>query len=65
MEPRRDLKGEMSMARILITGGAGFIGSHLVEHLLRRDHEILCLDNYFTGPVISTCGIIPAGADPP
>jgi UDP-glucuronate decarboxylase len=37
------------MARILITGGAGFIGSHLVEHLLRQDHEILCLDNYFTG----------------
>jgi len=37
------------MARILITGGAGFIGSHLVEHLLGRDHDILCLDNYFTG----------------
>jgi UDP-glucuronate decarboxylase len=37
------------MARILITGGAGFIGSHLVEYLLRQDHEIICLDNYFTG----------------
>ena len=37
------------MARILITGGAGFIGSHLVEYLLHQDHEILCLDNYFTG----------------
>jgi UDP-glucuronate decarboxylase len=37
------------MARILVTGGAGFIGSHLVEYLLRQDHEILCLDNYFTG----------------
>ncbi|MFA4903965.1 MAG: UDP-glucuronic acid decarboxylase family protein [Desulfobaccales bacterium] len=37
------------MARILITGGAGFIGSHLVEYLLNRNHEILCLDNYFTG----------------
>ncbi|MBM4302670.1 MAG: SDR family oxidoreductase [Deltaproteobacteria bacterium] len=37
------------MARILITGGAGFIGSHLVEYLLCRDDEILCLDNFFTG----------------
>ncbi len=37
------------MTRILITGGAGFIGSHLVEHLLGQDHEVLCLDNYFTG----------------
>jgi len=49
MEPRGDVKGETHMARILITGGAGFIGSHLVESLLRQDHEILCLDNYFTG----------------
>jgi len=49
MEPRGDVKGETHMARILITGGAGFIGSHLVEYLLHQDHEILCLDNYFTG----------------
>jgi len=49
MEPRGNVKGETDMARILITGGAGFIGSHLVEHLLRQEHEILCLDNYFTG----------------
>jgi UDP-glucuronate decarboxylase len=37
------------MARILVTGGAGFIGSHLVERLLGDGHEVLCLDNYFTG----------------
>jgi len=37
------------MARILVTGGAGFIGSHLVEFLLQQGHEVLCLDNYFTG----------------
>ena len=37
------------MARILVTGGAGFIGSHLVEYLLKQDHEVISLDNYFTG----------------
>ena len=35
--------------RILVTGGAGFIGSHLCERLLGDGHEILCLDNFFTG----------------
>jgi len=35
--------------RILITGGAGFLGSHLCERLLRDGHEIICLDNFFTG----------------
>jgi UDP-glucuronate decarboxylase len=35
--------------RILVTGGAGFIGSHLVEYLLGHGHEVLALDNYFTG----------------
>ena len=35
--------------RILVTGGAGFLGSHLVERLLAEGHEVLCVDNYFTG----------------
>jgi UDP-glucuronate decarboxylase len=35
--------------RVLVTGGAGFIGSHLCERLLREGHEVLCLDNFFTG----------------
>lgn len=35
--------------RILITGGAGFIGSHLCERLLAEGHDVICLDNYFTG----------------
>ena len=37
------------MKRILITGGAGFVGSHLCEYLLNRGNEVICLDNYFTG----------------
>ncbi len=35
--------------RILVTGGAGFLGSHLCERLLRDGHDVLCVDNYFTG----------------
>lgn len=38
-----------SKKRILITGGAGFLGSHLCEKLLDRGHEVLCVDNFFTG----------------
>jgi UDP-glucuronate decarboxylase len=37
------------MKRILVTGGAGFIGSHLCEKLLGTGNEVICLDNYFTG----------------
>ncbi len=37
------------MKRILITGGAGFLGSHLCERLLGEGHEILCVDNFYTG----------------
>src|SRR5512137_1249062 len=35
--------------KVLVTGGAGFIGSHLCKRLLADDHEVICLDNYFTG----------------
>lgn len=35
--------------RILITGGAGFLGSHLCDRLIEQGHEIICLDNFFTG----------------
>jgi len=37
------------MKKILITGGAGFVGSHLCERLLKEGNEVICLDNYFTG----------------
>ena len=35
--------------RVLVTGGAGFLGSHLCERLLAEDNDVLCVDNYFTG----------------
>lgn len=35
--------------RILVTGGAGFLGSHLCDSLLSQDHDVICMDNFFTG----------------
>lgn len=37
------------MKRVLVTGGAGFIGSHLCERLLKEGNELLCVDNFHTG----------------
>src|SRR6202047_3753475 len=39
----------LTRKRVLVTGGAGFLGSHLCERLLRDGHDVLCIDNYFTG----------------
>jgi UDP-glucuronate decarboxylase len=39
----------MKQLRILVTGGAGFLGSHLCERLANEGHDVICLDNYFTG----------------
>jgi UDP-glucuronate decarboxylase len=40
---------DLTRKRVLVTGGAGFLGSHLCERLLRDGHDVLCADNYFTG----------------
>lgn len=40
---------DLSRKRILVTGGAGFLGSHLCERLVHDGHEVLCVDNFFTG----------------
>jgi UDP-glucuronate decarboxylase len=37
------------VSKVLVTGGAGFLGSHLCERLLAEGHDVLCVDNYFTG----------------
>ncbi len=39
------------MSRILITGGAGFIGSHLCDYLLSKGHQVICMDNFITGDI--------------
>ena len=45
----KKLRNYNRLKRILVTGGAGFLGSHLCERLLNEGHEVICLDNFFTG----------------
>ena len=48
-----------SNKRILITGGAGFLGSHLCERLLDEGHEVLCVDNFYTGRRMNIAHLLP------
>lgn len=49
-----------STKRILVTGGAGFIGSHVCERLVADGHDVICLDNYYTGTKDNVAGLIGA-----
>jgi UDP-glucuronate decarboxylase len=42
-------RSALTRRRILVTGGAGFLGSHLVDQLMSDGHEVIALDNFFTG----------------
>ncbi|HQP37355.1 MAG TPA: GDP-mannose 4,6-dehydratase, partial [Polyangiaceae bacterium] len=43
------MRSRITRKRVLVTGGAGFLGSHLIDRLLARGDEVLCADNLFTG----------------
>jgi UDP-glucuronate decarboxylase len=49
----------MARKRIMVTGGAGFLGSHLCERLLKEGHDVLCVDNYFTGRKDNIAHLLP------
>ena len=42
-------ENDMDRKRILVTGGAGFLGSHLCDRLIEQGNDVICLDNLFTG----------------
>ncbi|MEX3958693.1 UDP-glucuronate decarboxylase [Trinickia symbiotica] len=50
---------EFDRKRILVTGGAGFLGSHLCERLVEAGHDVLCVDNFFTGTRENVAHLIP------
>ena len=52
-------KGKAKSKTILVTGGAGFIGSNLCEYLLRAGHKVICIDNFFTGSKKNISHLLP------
>ena len=52
------MKHEGKLKRILVTGGAGFLGSHLCERLIGEGHDVLCVDNFYTGSKENVAGLL-------
>jgi len=50
MLDRTETGDDIMHKRVLVTGGAGFLGSHLCERLLQAGHDVLCVDNFFRNP---------------
>src|SRR5438045_119954 len=56
--PSRTPMRDLMRPRTLVTGGAGFLGSHLCERLLERGEDVLCVDNFFTGSRDNLAGML-------
>ena len=50
-EARKNMNGHVDNTRVLVAGGAGFIGSHLCDRLINEGHRVLCIDNLCTGRI--------------
>jgi UDP-glucuronate decarboxylase len=46
------------MAKVLVTGGAGFLGSHLCDRLVAQGHDVLCVDNFYTGSETNVASLL-------
>lgn len=46
---RKDMNGSVANTRVLVAGGAGFIGSHLCDRLVKEEYDVLCIDDFYTG----------------
>ncbi|KAI8101500.1 hypothetical protein M9435_001606 [Picochlorum sp. BPE23] len=57
--PAIKAKPRMERNRVLVTGGAGFVGSHLCEYLVKRGDHVICLDNFFTGSKDNVAHLLP------